>query len=124
MKYADFCRTNSRLPGLNPQRFARTGGPQGGPGTELKKLLHAMRIDPTGNCACADKAARMDREGPDWCEANIETIIGWLADEAQRRHLPFVRFGAKLLVKRAISRARNRQCKASAQPVNESGKKG
>ena len=42
----------------------------------------------------------------DWCEQNIDTIVGWLREEAEKRKLPFVAVGAKLLVKRAIAAAR------------------
>jgi hypothetical protein len=48
----------------------------------------------------------MDVAGPDWCEANIETIVSWLAAEAKSRGLPFVAMAGRLLVKTAIVKAR------------------
>ena len=39
---------------------------------------------------------------PGWCEKNIDEIVGWLEEEARKRRLPFVRYAAKLLVRRAI----------------------
>jgi hypothetical protein len=48
----------------------------------------------------------MDRNGCDWCEANIDTIVGWLREEATKRKLPFVDIAGRLLVKRAIRNAR------------------
>ncbi len=47
----------------------------------------------------------MDLNGADWCAANIEMITDWLAEEATRRKLPFVRFVGKLLIRRAIRNA-------------------
>jgi hypothetical protein len=48
----------------------------------------------------------MDRNGCDWCEANIPTIVGWLREEATKRGLPFVDLAGTVLVRRAISNAR------------------
>jgi len=48
----------------------------------------------------------MDRNGPDWCEANIDTIVSWLREEAQARGLPFLDVAGRLLIRRAIRNAR------------------
>lgn len=48
----------------------------------------------------------MDQMGVDWCEENIDTIVGWLAEEAASRGLPFLSGVGRLLVKRAIHNAR------------------
>jgi len=82
-----------------------------GPGTELKKLLAGwpFRIVATPNCSCNAKAAAMDANeagDPGWCERNIDTIVGWLREEATKRGLPFVDIAGRLLVKRAIRNAR------------------
>lgn len=78
-----------------------------GPGTELKKLMRRHGINPDeAGCQCNAHAAKMDRLGNDWCEANIETIVGWMREEAERRGLPFVEFYARWLVKRSIKNAR------------------
>lgn len=77
-----------------------------GAGTALSNALKAFGIVPTANCPCNYYAALMDAKGPDWCEENIDTIVGWLRDEAAKRGLPFVNAVAKLLVKRAIHNAR------------------
>lgn len=79
--------------------------PAGGPGTELKKLLRLAGLDSSPNCACNRRAQTMDLNGADWCAANIEMITDWLAEEATRRKLPFVRFVGKLLIRRAIRNA-------------------
>jgi hypothetical protein len=48
----------------------------------------------------------MDAFGCDWCEAHIDTIVGWLREEAGKRKLPFLDAAGRLLVKRAIYLAR------------------
>jgi hypothetical protein len=82
--------------------------PNHGPGTELKKLLAGwpFRIVATPNCSCNARAAELDRHGIEWCEANLDTIVGWLREEATKRGLPFVDMAGRLLVKRAIRNAR------------------
>jgi predicted Zn-dependent protease len=77
-----------------------------GPGTELKKLLGKIGIKASANCSCNQRAALMDTNGIEWCENNIDTIVGWLKEEATKRKLPFVEYAAKLLINRAISNAK------------------
>ena len=48
----------------------------------------------------------MNKNGNDWCEQNIDTVVGWLRDEAKRRNLPFLDAVGKLLVSRAIKKSR------------------
>jgi hypothetical protein len=80
--------------------------PTSGPGTELKKLLARVGITATPDCACNARAAEMDRQGVEWCEANIDTIVGWLREQAEARGLPFLDVAGRLLVRRAIQNAR------------------
>jgi hypothetical protein len=77
-----------------------------GPGTELKKLLKTIGITATPNCSCNARARTMDANGCDWCEDNIDTIVGWLREEAAKRGLPFLDAAGRLLVRRAIRNAR------------------
>lgn len=77
-----------------------------GPGTELKKLLATVGIKPTPTCSCTARAREMDARGCDWCEENIDMIVGWLREEATSRKLPFVDAAGRLLVRRAIRNAR------------------
>lgn len=77
----------------------------GGPGTELKKTLAFIGIVPAKNCSCNAKAAYMD-DNPRWAEENVETIVDWLAVEARKRRIPFLRSIGRMLVKRAIKRAK------------------
>jgi hypothetical protein len=80
-----------------------------GPGTELSKMLKRFGIEYVPGCKCADHARQMDLWGPDGCERQIQTIVGWLRKESEKRGLPFVEFAAKHLVQRAINRARRAQ---------------
>lgn len=80
-------------------------------GTHLKALLKLIGYVPKGdNCHCGKHATAMDANGCDWCEQNVELIVDWLADEAQKRgllsRLVFSRTGAAALVRLAVRRAR------------------
>lgn len=77
-----------------------------GPGTELKKLLSKIGIKASPNCSCNKRAALMDTNGIEWCENNIDTIVGWLKEEATKRKLPFIDMAGRILVKKAISNAK------------------
>lgn len=99
-------------------RYERTGSRrQGGPGTELKGLLSLIGIRPARGCKCAQRMREMNREGCDWCAENIETIVDWLSEEADRARLPFLRFAAKKIIRLAIRRARRKE-KASPPEID------
>ena len=83
-----------------------TPHPEGSVGTELKALLSRIGIVATPNCSCNKRAAIMDASGPAWCAENIETIVGWLREEAAKRGLPFFDTVARALIRTAIFRAR------------------
>jgi hypothetical protein len=77
-----------------------------GPGTELAALLKTIGIDAKEKgCQCKSHAKRMDKEGPQWCRDNVDTILGWLQTEAKKRKLPFIKTAAKQVVLLAIRRA-------------------
>lgn len=82
-----------------------TKKPEGGVGTELKKLLGWLGIKASANCKCNSKAAFMDYKGPDWCRENSGEVIGWLRDAARDRGLPFSETAAKALLWLAIKKA-------------------
>lgn len=86
-----------------------------GPGTFLSKMLEKIGIKSSPNCSCKARAYKMNEMGPDWCEQNIDTVVGWLREEATKRKLPFVDFAGKLLVKRAIKLSRAALAKAEQQ---------
>jgi hypothetical protein len=81
-------------------------------GSALKELLAKFWLKATGECGCDDRAREMDRQGCEWCESNIDTIVGWLREEATKRGLPFLDAAGRLLVQRAIASARRRHGKA------------
>lgn len=86
-------------------RKAKAKNVSEGAGTELKKLLRMIGITASSNCSCNSKALTMNARGPEWCASNMETIVEWLHEEARKRHLPFIKTAARLLVKRAIHNA-------------------
>lgn len=77
-----------------------------GPGTILSGMISALGIKSTPNCSCRRHALEMNERGPDWCEANLDTIIGWLRKESENRKLPFIETIARIMVKRAIAKSR------------------
>lgn len=86
-----------------------------GPGTFLSKTLEKIGIKSSPTCSCKARARTMNEKGNDWCEENLDTIVGWLREEATKRKLPFVDFAGKLLVKRAIKLSRAALAKAEQQ---------
>jgi len=80
-----------------------------GPGTQLKRLFQWFKITANRGCQCKQWAALMDLRGCDWCEANLETVIGWLRKEAAVRKLPFTDAVARRVVKLAIYLARREE---------------
>lgn len=60
----------------------------------------------------------MNIRGCDWCEANIDTIVLWLREEAASRGLPFLDAAGKMLVRRAIRNARTEASRARP-PVSQ-----
>lgn len=77
-----------------------------GPGTVLSKMIKTLGIVMSDSCSCRRHAIEMNTKGSDWCEQNIDTVVGWLREEANRRGLPFVDMVGKLMVNRAIKKSR------------------
>lgn len=100
-----FCPVN---PGNRPVMVAAEQPGLDGPGSHLKAMLAGwpFYITAVPGCPCNEHAAKMDAWGPDGCEQRIDEIVEWLQLEATRRGLPFSAFAAKLLVRRAIAKAR------------------
>jgi len=90
--------------------------PPHGPGTELHSLLGRFGLTASGDCKCNSRARYMDQQGCDWCEANLEEIVGWLRESAAERGLPFLDLPARLLVKRAIANARRKEAASAEGP--------
>lgn len=79
-----------------------------GVGQEIKKLLAMLGIEASANCACNGEALRLDAEGPDLCQENIESILDWMHAQAVQRQLEkfFFRPAVRMTVQLAIRRAR------------------
>lgn len=77
-----------------------------GPGTILTNMISTMGIKSTSNCSCRRHAIEMNDNGPDWCEANLPVILGWLKEESEKRRLPYIESVASMIVKRAIKTSR------------------
>jgi len=57
-----------------------------GPGDILHdSLIRWFGEAPTAACKCKDRIARMNRWGPSVCRERLETIVGWLIEEAEKR---------------------------------------
>jgi hypothetical protein len=96
-------------PGKRRKRKAGSLGE--GPGTELHTLLNKLRIRPALSCKCMVRIRTMNEWGPDKCRQEIDTILGWLQEEAKKRKLPFIRLVASMLVRRAIRNANKKQAR-------------
>jgi hypothetical protein len=77
-----------------------------GPGTVLSGMLEKVGIKSSPTCSCKARARIMNVNGNDWCAENLELLIGWLREEAQKRKLPFIDIAGRLIIKRAISLSR------------------
>jgi len=100
------------LLGENPAAYLRAMFPRtmeedpNGPGTVLSKMIKTLGIVMSDSCSCRRHAIEMNTRGSDWCEQNIDTVVGWLREEANRRGLPFVDMIGKLMVGRAVKKSR------------------
>jgi hypothetical protein len=77
-----------------------------GPGTILSKMIKTLGIVMSDSCSCRRHAIEMNTKGNDWCEKNIDTVVGWLREEADKRGLPFVDIIGRLMVNRAVKKSR------------------
>lgn len=80
-----------------------------GPGTYLKAMFSWFFLNPTADCPCEQHAKQMDDWGPDGCLENLDTIVGWIREEAEKRRLPFSEKVVRRLVKICIWRARRQK---------------
>lgn len=98
--------------GPDPAKYLRSLFPKtmeedpNGPGTVLSKMIKSLGIVMSDSCSCRRHALEMNSQGNDWCESNIDTIVGWLREEANRRKLPFVDMIGRVMVNRAIKKSR------------------
>lgn len=100
------------LMGDDPAQYLRSLFPKtmeedpNGPGTVLSKMIKNLGIVMSDSCSCRRHAIEMNDRGNDWCSANVDTIVGWLREEAYRRNLPFVDMIGRVMVNRAIKKSR------------------
>lgn len=115
----DDCSKVSAVFEVIPESILSMGGvppawqevaPQGGPGTELKKLLAGwpFYITSSPDCSCNRVAAEMDQWGADVCEEpeKQDYILAAMRENAEKRGLPFLDAAGRLLIRRAIKNAR------------------
>lgn len=103
------CEPDATAPADPAQGFPPAAAAPSNPtgvGTLLKSTLAKFFIESGPGCQCNARAAQMDHRGPEWCESNLELIVGWLKEEAIRRRLPFFPPAARLLIRRCIAKAR------------------
>lgn len=64
---------------------------EGGPGTELKKILSYLRIFPNeDSCDCNFHVNVMNAWGPKRCLNDINTIVDWLEESSKKRSWKWV----------------------------------
>lgn len=80
-----------------------------GVGTYLRAILKRLGYKSKGACKCSERAREMNKNGIQWCKDNVDTIVGWLKEEAERQKVVFFERGARLIVWRAIAMADKRQ---------------
>lgn len=103
------CEGVARFKTRDPERARRTcpvGSKLTGPGTHLKRIIEWFATE-TATCKCKERAATMDRWGPDQCEQHISEIAGWLQEEAWARGIPTPAIAFHPMIHLAISRARD-----------------
>jgi hypothetical protein len=79
--------------------------PPRGAGTAMKGMLKRIGITSSPTCRCNARARDMDAKGLQWVRDNIETVSGWLKEEADKRKLPYVDLAGKTLIRLAIRTA-------------------
>lgn len=77
-----------------------------GPGSILASMFSAIGIKSSPTCSCRRHALEMNMKGIEWCEQNVDTICGWLQEECKKRNIPYVEAVAKMVVNRAINKAK------------------
>jgi hypothetical protein len=98
--------------GENPEKFLQKLFPPTlendplGPGSILHDMISAIGIKTTPSCPCVKHAIEMNEKGIEWCENNIDTIVGWLKEESNRRKILFIDTIARSIVKRAIKKSK------------------
>lgn len=84
-----------------------------GVGTELARL--ASWFAGKEKCeSCQRKAAALDKNGPDWAEENLDTVVRWLQQGAEKHFLmtliptAITKEAAQVMVRLAIKRTKEK----------------
>ncbi len=111
---------NGDLQSLLQKQFPRTleDDPYG-PGSILASMFSAIGIKSTPTCSCRRHALEMNKNGIEWCESNLDTICGWLQDECKKRGIPYVDAVARMVVNRAIKKAKKYRDNPSAEVTDD-----
>lgn len=96
-------------PAFPHPREAKPEPQREGPGTVLKNWLGWFGITANGECACNSRALKMDQLGSQWVRDNLDTVVGWLGEEAKNRGgitwMAFSKTAARMMVLRACDYA-------------------
>ena len=111
-----FCGSLRPCPAIATEEPEAPAQPTAGPGTELKRILARVGIVATPDCSCNAYAVLMNANGCDWVEANLDTVVGWLREQATARGLPFMDMAGRALVRVAVRNSR----RAATKPGGES----
>jgi len=96
LSHEDYFALRKQYPPLHP-----------GPGTELKALLATIGIVASPTCKCNKMARKMDAWGQESL-AHMEEIVDVMEETAKARKLPFLRAGARQMVRLACWKARRK----------------
>ena len=92
--------------------YPRKGKRSKGVGTELTIILRRFGITSNeGGCSCKHKSKLLDTKGVKWAELNVETVVGWMKENAKKMKIPFLALPARMVVRQAIKNARRKGAK-------------
>lgn len=92
--------------------YPRKGKRSKGVGTELTIILRRFGItSKEGGCSCKHKSKLLDTKGVKWAELNVETVVGWMKENAKKMKIPFLALPARMVVRQAIKNARRKGAK-------------
>lgn len=76
-----------------------------GVGDFLHSALEKWGIKEEYGCSCESHRVSLNAWGPKVCKEHVETIVDWMAKEAEKRKMLFIRFKARQLVHWSIKQA-------------------
>lgn len=88
-----------------------------GVGKILAEMLSWIAKPDEGDCYCKSRAAIMDVWGPVKCEEEIETIVGWLLEGAEKHNVDWVPKSLQASTARILTMEAIRKAKKYAKAV-------